>query len=346
LTPSGLESALSTWRFAEPAGLLGLALIPVLLSARRRRPRISWPSFDGFRDVPRGRAGVLRLVPAFLWGMAVVSLSIGLARPQTVGGQTRIASRGVAIEVVIDRSASMSAADFAVDGKPSTRLDAARETLAKFIRARPDDLIGIVAFADIPIRVAPPTLDHAFVIDAGRSIRPALSGEGGTNLGHAIALGLGELRAVSVPRKVLILLTDGNDAPAVSETLKAIAPEDAARLARRLGVTLHTIAIGGEGAPPNLGDASGKNVSPISERGADRERLRTIAELGGGKAFSATDAGSLSDVFRELDALEKSPVVATIRTRYRDWYPVFVGVGLALLIAARVLESTLLLRLP
>ena len=150
----------------------------------------------------------------------------------------------------------------------------------------------------------------------------------------------------SSPRKVLILITDGHDAPAVSETLQPIAPEDAARLSRRLGMTLHTIAIGGEGSPANLGAASDKNLSPVSTPGPDRERLRAIADLGGGTAFDAKDAEALGAVFREIDTLEKSAVVATIRTRYRDWYPSFVGLGLALIVAARILGSTLLRRLP
>lgn len=342
----GYETAVATWRLAEPAGLVALVVIPILWASARRRPRVAWPTFDGFRDAPRGRAGCVVFVPGLMQILAISSLAIALARPQTVGGRTRIAARGVAIEVVIDRSASMSAADFPTPTGRSTRLDAAKATLETFVRERPDDLIGIVAFADVARRAAPPTLDHAFVLDACRSIRPALSGEGGTNLGHAVALGLGELRAVAVPRRVLILLTDGNDAPAVSETLKPIAPEDAARLARRLGMTVHTIAVGGSGVPANLGDGNGKDRSPVSDPGPDRDRLRTIAELGGGKAFSASDAGALDAVFREIDALEKSPVVATIRTRYRDWYPAFVGLGLVLITAARLLESGPLRRLP
>lgn len=340
---TGWDLAGTSWRLAEPLGLMALALVPLPWIAARRRPRLGWPTLDGFREAPAARAGLLRHLPSMLKSAAIACLAVALARPQTVGGRVRVAGRGVAVEVLVDRSASMTAEDFPSAGKATSRLDAAKATLARFVAGRPDDLIGVATFANIPDRIAPPTLDHAFVLDACRSIRPARAGEGGTNLGHAIAFGLGEVRRATTPRKVVILLTDGRDSPAVSETVRPISPEDAARLARKLGVTLHTVAVGGTGTPAKLGDSS---ISPIADPGPDRERLAAIADLGGGRSFQADDAGSLEDVFRAIDAIEKSPVVGTIRTRYREGYPSWIVAALILVVLDRISEAGPLRELP
>ena len=107
-------------------------------------------------------------MPAFLRGLAIAGLAVALARPQTVGGRTRIAGQGVAIVVMLDQSSSMKAMDFPADRGTRTisRLEAAKMTFTRFVEGRPDDLIGVVAFANYPDSVCPPTLDHAFLAEA------------------------------------------------------------------------------------------------------------------------------------------------------------------------------------
>ena len=92
---------------------------------------------------------------------------MALARPQTVGGVTRIAGQGVAIVVALDQSSSMNAVDFPTDRgtRLISRLDAAKTTFIRFVEGRPDDLIGLVVFANYPELACPPTLDHAFLLE-------------------------------------------------------------------------------------------------------------------------------------------------------------------------------------
>ncbi len=103
---------------------------------------------------------------------------MALARPQTVGGTTRIAGQGVAIVVILDQSSSMKAMDFPSDRGTQTisRLKAAKTTFTQFVEGRPDDLIGAVAFANYPDSICPPTLDHAFLVEAVNALGPALAG--------------------------------------------------------------------------------------------------------------------------------------------------------------------------
>ncbi len=173
--------------WGEPAWLIVLVLMPLPWLAARARPRVAWPSLHGFGPVRWRCAMLLGLVPVALRGLAIACLAVALARPQTVVGRTRIAGRGVAIVVALDQSSSMSAVDFPSGEASLSRLEAAKATLARFLAGRPDDLIGLVVFANYPDHAFLPTLEHGLLLDVVRSVRPARPGEDGTNLGDAIA---------------------------------------------------------------------------------------------------------------------------------------------------------------
>jgi Ca-activated chloride channel family protein len=333
-------------RLAEPAWLVLLALVPMPWWFHRARRRIAWPTLQGF---PRGGpSGLRRLgsLPILLRAIAVAAMVIALARPQSVGGHTRIAGRGVAIVVAIDHSSSMNAADFPSARGPVARLDAAKATFVRFVEGRPDDLIGLVVFANEPDLACPPTLDHAFLADQAQAVRTARPDEDGTNIGDAIAWSLDALRASSPKKKVLILLTDGRNSPARVAGGHPLEPEAAAVLARDLGVTLHTIAVGkGGGIVRRPEPITGLDL--VSEvDGPDLALLDRLARLGGGRSFIAADAEALARVFETIDALEKSPVQGEVRTRYREEYAPWVGLALTCLVLDRFLSAGRLRRLP
>jgi Ca-activated chloride channel family protein len=112
----------------------------------------------------------------------------------------------------------------------------------------------------------------------------------------------------------------------------------AASIARRLGVTVHTIAVG-------------KAVANVQEEAADAEGpdlalLNQVAEAGGGQAFVATDADALDRVFATINTLEKSPVRGEVRTRYRELYAIWAVSALGLLAFDRWLSAGRFRRLP
>ena len=311
-------------RLAEPAwlALMLLALLPWAWG--RRRLRVAWPTLEGFGPRRSRRAGFLRAFPWALKGAAIACLAVAMARPQSPGGRVRVAGRGVAIVALVDRSSSMKAVDFPAEGGPISRLEAAKATLARFVQGRDDDLIGLVRFANYPDLDAAPTPDQRSLLEAIASIRPAGQVDDGTNLGDAIAVGLGAIRDAPTRRKALVLLTDGRNAPSVP---RPVDPMLAAALARELGVKLYAIGIGRaavEGVPPAAGPEA-------DAEGPDLPWLAKLAEVGGGRSFVASDSGALEGVFREIDALEKSPVAGTVRTLYREEYAPWAAAALTLL---------------
>jgi Ca-activated chloride channel family protein len=333
-------------QFAHPGWFWLMVLVPLPWLLERWRPRMGWPSFEGF--APRRRPGWvwLRWLPSTLRGLAIAALAVALARPQTVGGVTRVAGKGVAIVVALDQSSSMKSMDFPADRETRmlSRLEAAQATFEQFVDGRPDDLIGLVAFANYPDLVCPMTLNHPWLVEHAKALRTARAGDDGTNIGDAIAVGLGALVESSPRRKVLVLLTDGNNQPARAHFKN---PEDAAVLARDCGVIVHTIAIGrpGDGivrgvdrrtGQPTLAEVAGPNL----------ELLESLARITGGISRLAVDTDALAGVFREIDQLEKSEVRGQVLTRYDEHYAQWAGLALVLLIVDRLLAQGRLRRLP
>jgi len=349
-------------RLADPLWLLFVVFGTLPWFAHRRRPRLSWPSLDVFfRHQPSTWAARFGFLPLLVRGLAIICMVVGLARPQTAGEQIRISGRGLAIALVVDRSSSMKTADFPSEGGLISRLDATKRTLVRFLEARTDDLIGVVAFANFPDTIAPPILNRRLTWDAIRGVRPAGAGDDGTDIGGAIAWGLEMVRRAPAKRKVVILLTDGRHAPGATRSLD---PTVAAEVARGMGVTLHTVAVGRPSKPPSSPqppeatvptDPAAKGGSPKSEipvdpppevEGPDLDLLRALADRGNGQAFVAADLEALDRIFEAIDALETSPIEGTIRTVYRERFAPWVLAALALVAADLGLSSGRLRRLP
>jgi Ca-activated chloride channel family protein len=339
-------------RLAEPGWLTLLILLPPLLWwFRRARPRLPWPTLDGF---PRGGPAGFRRVsflPGLLRGIAIAAIVVALARPQSVGGRTRIAGQGVAIVVALDHSSSMNTVDFPATSEHGprsvSRLEAARETFIRFVEGRPEDLVGLVVFANDPDLACPPTLDHWFLVEQTRAVRPAAPDEDGTNIGDAVAWSLDALRAVTPKKKVLVLLTDGRNSPARNIGAPPLYPEAAAALASELGVTVHTIAVGNAGGLLRTREPVTRLDRVAGEvAGPDFALLERMAEAGRGRAFVAADARALERVFATIDILERSPVRGVVRTRYREEYTPWTCLALVCLAADRLLSAGRWRRLP
>ena len=161
--------------FAQPGWLWLLVLMPLPLLLERARPRIAWPDLDGFpRRHPIGSIG-FRPCPPYCEGSRSAALLWHWRRPQTVGGVTWIAGQGVAIVVALDQSSSMNALDFPADRGTRFiwRAGCRRSTFIQFVEGRPDDLIGLVLFANFPQLNCAPVVDHAALIERVAAVQPA-----------------------------------------------------------------------------------------------------------------------------------------------------------------------------
>lgn len=160
------------FQFQDPLWLLLLVPLAALgwWIARRRASAVLYSNVDIIRSLPRTTAQrVRRLLPLLaVAGMAL--LIVALARPQHGREEYRIRAEGIAIEMCIDRSGSMQAMDFELDGRRVNRLAVVKKVFREFVDGtgiasgtlpgRPDDMIGLVDFGGFAEAKCPLTLDH------------------------------------------------------------------------------------------------------------------------------------------------------------------------------------------
>lgn len=330
--------------WGRPWGFWALLLVPTPWLWGFFRGRIGWSSVGLFPKSRITTGTLFAWAPNVLQAAAIGALAIALARPQTVGGRTYIKARGVTIVVALDRSSSMKTSDVATPQGPISRIEAARRAFVRFVVGRPDDLIGLVSFANYPDTTCPPTLDHKVLLESIEALKTARAGDDGTTLGDAIAWALHVARDTSPQKKVVVLITDGHDSPGVSNPLD---PIDAASLAARLGITVHTIAIGPASGVERRRQADTAGLDLIREtEGPDIALLEKIAIAGGGRAFVATDSAALDLIFQALDSLEKSPLTGKIEIRYKEHYQAWILAAIAALTLERIVVAGRLRRLP
>lgn len=312
--------------FDRPMMLTLLVFVPLIWWRWRRQHRhaaIRFSSLDNLRTQGRTWAVRMRFLIPLLRTIAVIVMIICLARPQKGDEETRIVSEGVAIQLLVDRSGSMRALDFKIDGKPVDRLEAIKHVATQFVQGekgtelqgRPDDLIGMITFAAYADSRCPLTLDHAYLVDTLQKTkivaREESQQEDGTAIGDAIALGVlrmedmtkrrEALNANRIKSKVLVLLTDGE------QTRGDLTPIQGAELAQAAGIKVYTIGVGTRGIAKAPGvDFLGRDTLVDIRVNIDEPTLKEIAKTTGGEYFRATDTESLRDIYARIDELEKT----------------------------------------
>jgi Ca-activated chloride channel family protein len=357
--------------------LLLLLAVPLLvwrLFVWRRAATVNFSATDVVADLGSTWKTRTWWIPPSLRIAVVVLVIVALARPQEGRKETIVDSEGIAIEMVVDRSGSMRAMDFELEGKPVDRLAAIKDVAGKFIagegelEGRPADLIGLVTFAGYADGISPLTLDHPYLLASLNQTEIAADrSEDGTAIGDALSLAVEKLNLRErrqlkehdndeqrkIKSKVVILLTDGENNAGDVEPLQA------AQLAETLGVKVYTIGVGTKGrAPvPVVDPFTGQTVVQWAEVSIDEDTLKQIADATGGKYFRATDTASLTEIYEEIDQLEKSRVEERHYVDYRELavepiragmftLPPLLLVALLLLVAECLLRGTVYRQIP
>ncbi len=171
--------------------------------------------------------------------------------------------RAKSIVVAIDRSRSMAGAPLA------DAIAAARE----FIAAKPpEDRVQVVVFGR---RAEVLTSFSTATIDADAALRTlALDQSKGTALYDAVTLASASASAEELPARVVIVLTDGDDASSESTLGESV------NAARTAGAAVYTVGIEGSGFDPEV--------------------LQQIAGETGGSYYGASSSGALTDVYASI----------------------------------------------
>ena len=324
--------------FARPWMLVLLLVLPLWWWWRAKRlKRMPGAPMSDVRPAsgPIERLWIARL-PMWLRSLCLGAWILAAAGPRLGSARQELRSEGISIVLAVDISSSMLAEDFS----PANRLDVARRTATEFVRDRSSDRIGLVAFAGQALTQVPITTDYQVLEEAIRQLRVGIL-EDGTAIGTAIATSANRLRRAPGRSKVVILLTDGEN------NKGTVDPRTAAQAAATFGVRIYTIGVGtvGEAPVPTGQGPLGLRYETMPVK-IDEPLLSEVARTTGGRYFRATDAASLSNIFGEINRLEKTPVQHLVYRRYEEAYRWPLAIGLLALALEIVLAATFAVRVP
>jgi Ca-activated chloride channel homolog len=331
-------------KFASPWLLLFCLVLPPWLWWEQRLSRrggLKFSSVATARSLPSFWSALGPALLLLLRGATLLLVVVAFARPQLGRSESKIRTEGIDIVLVLDISGSMQAMDYEKLGQRQSRIDAVKDVVREFIRARPNDRIGMVVFGTRAYVASPLTLDHDWLDRNLNRVRIGLV-EGNTAIGAGIGTAVNRLRDTKAKSKVIVLLTDGG------ENVRNPPALEAAKAAKEFNVRVYTIGAGSQGlAPIPVYDPAGNLLGYRQiQADLDEDLLKQIAAATGGQYFRAADTASLRKTYAQIDSMEKQKVETLAYEEWQELFPWFLAPGLGCLLLAVTLEQTRLRRLP
>ncbi len=320
--------------FADPLFLYLLAIVPVMIAfylfkQQNTSASLRMPGLQPFAGTSKTFRHYLRHALFAFRTLCISLLIIVLARPQSINKFQNVSTEGIDIMLALDISGSMLARDFKPD-----RLEASKNVATEFISGRPYDRIGLVVFSGESFTQCPLTTDHAVLINLLREIQSGMI-EDGTAIGMGLATAVNRIKDSKAKSKVIILLTDGVN------NRGEIAPATAAGIAKTFGIRVYTIGVGTQGmAPYPVNTPFGVQYQDMPVE-IDEAILREISATTGGKYFRATDNNKLSEVYKEIDKLEKSKIDVRQFSRKDEKYFPAALIAFCLLVIEILVRNTI-----
>lgn len=303
--------------FQTPAAFLLVLLIPLFYILRHSGffKKLTVPANLGDWGAPLfawhdPKRRVLHVLSKILVNIAFALVVFALADPVIYRQEKIYTTLGTDIVFVIDTSPSMAATES--DGR--TRLESCREAVKQLSLETQGARLGIVAMGSQAAVIVPPTMDHQVFSARLASMENGSMGDG-TAIGTGISTAVYHLISSKAPRRVIILMTDGENNGG------EVHPETAASLCREQGISLYILGVGSRGPVPidYTDPVTGKTYSAILNSDFDSASLKKIARAGNGRYFELVSFENLS---RGLSKIVNDESVAqnwTYKTRYSSY---------------------------
>ena len=349
------------FRYADPWVFWLLAAIPLwaawCFAARGRSPGVMLPVFGRARAAGSGWSvrGLLGALGPVARAGAFAALVFALARPQELIPRSEATRDAIALQLVVDRSGSMSE-PVVMDNERMTRLDAVKRVVRRFVegdgrdyRGREGDLLGLISFATYADTLSPLTASHGALVDVLRRLEvPVERRERATAIGDALVLACARLKGAEdamraevddpsfgFESKAVVLLTDGENNAGV------YSPADGASLAAEWGVRVYIIGVRDDSS---AGGFMG-GMRRMSQEAHERE-MRAVAEHTGGRFWAVDDPAGLAEAYAQIDELERTEIRVTESMEVVDLYHRFALLAALLLGVELVLRGVAGGRLP
>ena len=320
------------FRFAYPDFLYLLLLVPVLIllwivnGYRRRRSLQRLGESEIVMKLIPEASTTRPVVKIILQSIAIIFMSVLLARPQFGSKVEEVKRKGVEVIIALDVSNSMLAEDI----QPS-RLERAKQAISRLVESLSNDKIGLIVFAGDAYTQIPVTTDYISAKMFLSTISPDIVPKQGTAIGSAIDLGIRSFSPGKDKSRAMIIITDGEN--------HEDDPVAKAKEAAAAGIVIYTVGIGSTEGVPIQAIIDGKKDFLKDPKGntvitrLDENILKEIAMASGGKYVRANNSNiGLDQVFGDIRKLKREELEGTMFTEYNDQFQIFAGISLFFLL--------------
>lgn len=323
-----------SFRFAHPFLLGGLILGIIIYACLRwffYKPNYyKYPLAQTLQQHGYSPSSLFKIIPFILRLVSLLILACLVARPQWVDVKSKVYVEGIDIMLALDASGSMQCFDDLKDQR--TRFDVAKQEAIHFIEKRPNDQIGLVLFGKDVISRCPLTLDKAILKNIITDLKLGDIDPDGTVLSMALAMAARRLQQSKAKSKIIIILTDGEPTPGLD-----IDPKNALEIAKKLGIKIYTIGIGGQHGGLIKDPLFGVRSLGLK---LNAGLLKMIAQETGGHYFEAHKPDDVRRIYDTIDVLEKTEHQTELFTHFFDSVTPAVCIA-SLLLCAELIASLL-----
>ncbi len=309
-------------RLGSPVFLLAWGLLPLLavligLALVRQRALLSrLGEAATVRRLARDSSLQRRTAKGLLLMVALFCAILALTRPQWGKVIEPMTREGVDVILALDVSESMNAQDVTPD-----RFARARAVARLLSASLEGNRVGLVAFAGTAFVQCPLTLDqsavHLFldILEVGDVPDP------GSNLEEAIRVAMAAYPEENTGKRVLVLITDGEDLDGKA----AVAAAEAAEA----GIVLYTVGVGTSSGGPIPRAATSIRSAEYKKDGAGKiittrlspAHLEELARAGGGRYLLGGAAlGAAESLAAEIDRMEEAELSSRMVTHHKERY--------------------------
>ena len=234
----------------------------------------------------------------FKWLMIFFTL-FALSNPVLNRVQPTLKKNAIDIVLALDTSGSMSLYGFNPKTYSQTRLDVVKEVISSFIAQRKDDRIGVVVFGTYSAIVSPLSFERKAQQRIVQGLKIGALGKS-TALLDAVVSSVRLLKVSHNKSKVIIVLSDGEDSS--SQIPLSIVK----KLLLKYHIKIYTIII----------DKTHSNM------------MSHLAKTSNTKPYTAKNKNDLSKIYKQINALEKTPTHYHTLFIPTPLYAYFLALGL------------------
>jgi len=255
-------------------------------------------------------------IKIFIIFFILVVFILLFANPNKANIDKNIKKNWIDIVIALDISGSMEA----IDLKPN-RLEKAKETIQKFIKAQKTNRIWLILFAGRPFSSIPLTFDYNIIDEilsevSRKTLNQNVHWLDWTAIWDALLMSKNLFKSKKEREKVIILLTDW-------DANRWVEPVLASKLLAEEKIRVYSIWIWSKKwwifKVQNWHFIQNVKIPPLKTT-----KLKKVSKNTWWYFFRATDDDSLEKIFKKLEELEKNDIEIKIKKSFSEFYNIFI----------------------